>query len=143
MHIYLSFLRLEAFLPIPPIESPLFARVPSVFRCPKSFSNPTRDFFRAAPLLLACREAVCGRPILLGREAFLADRMAAFRAFPSPTASSSSLAIFLRLAFLERPENLSRLGFPLFSMMYHVRIMVDLSTLTSSPLKGCFLGSLP
>ncbi len=53
---------------------------------------------------------VSGSPILVGREALLADRIAAVIDLLSPSSLSVSATIFRRLAFRERPECLSRFG---------------------------------
>lgn len=105
------------FIPMPPIVSPFFARTPSLVGCcPNSFWNtPPFDFVtlfvRAAFLSLFFDDMAprSGSPILARRDAFFAERIAT-RIAPVSAASSSSAAIFLRLARLESPANLSRLG---------------------------------
>ena len=107
------------FFPMPPITSPFFARTPSlVGRCPNSFSNAPLAPFDLAALFVPAAFFLSlffddvarrsGSPILTGRDAFFAERTAA-RIAPV-SAASSSIAIFLRLARLESPANLSRLG---------------------------------
>ena len=92
--------------------SPFLDRTPSPllfnFR-PKSLSNvfPERTDLRFFGDLESFRS---GTPIFVGRAAFFAERIAALSDLLPPSSLSSSIVIFRRLAFRDRPESLFRLG---------------------------------
>jgi hypothetical protein len=69
-----------------------------------------KELFERFELALDLDLGSSGSPILVGREALLADRIAAVIDLLSPSSSSASATIFRRLAFRERPECLSRFG---------------------------------
>jgi hypothetical protein len=99
------------------MASPFFARTPSPFaRWPSSRSKLRLAFFflsAVAPLrsldLLFLAFTGSGKPILVGRVAFFAERIAALTLLLS-VAVSSSRASFRRLALRVRPSSLPRLG---------------------------------
>ena len=109
------FLRPLPFLPpvFPSLTaSPFLDRTPSLLFdfCPKSLSNvfPERpDTLRFFGDLTSFRS---GTPIFAGRAAFFAERIAALSDLLPPSSLSSSIVIFRRLAFRDRPESLFRLG---------------------------------